>query len=94
MGMAENPSEWHNLDYTAKGIQFAPWPTIVENDDLYLGRVNYFPQVPLVSFADGLTLSMPPERASDKSELEAFLYPLKAALLYGLLSVGYWHFAY
>ncbi len=36
--MTKSPSEWPNLDYTAKGIQFAPWPTIVENDDLYLGK--------------------------------------------------------
>lgn len=39
-------------------IEFAAWPTVIENDDLVLGRLNFDLGSPLVSFPSGKSLSL------------------------------------
>jgi len=47
------------LDFTAKGVEFAEWQTIVANDDLYLGSLTFQDRSPFVTLIqEGVTLSL------------------------------------
>lgn len=49
----------------------SPWPTIVENDDLALGRLHFDLGSPLLSFASGRSLALPSETPVSQYVLEA-----------------------
>lgn len=55
----------------AANIEFAAWPTIVENDDLALGRLHFDLGSPLLTFASGKSLALPSERPVSQYVLEA-----------------------
>lgn len=57
--MTDNDGGLPKLDFTAKGVEFSDWKTVVENDVLYLGRLSFEDPSPLVTlFQEGLTLSL------------------------------------
>ena len=60
------------LDLTADGVEFATWPTPVENDDLHLGRLSFDLGSPLVTYIqEGLSYALPPAGWRQDRELEA-----------------------
>ena len=60
------------LDLTADGVEFAPWSTIVENDDLHLGKVSFDVGSPIVTYCQsGLSYALPPAGPPQHRELEA-----------------------
>jgi hypothetical protein len=69
--MEDQASTTPTLDLTAAGVEFAPWPTIVENDDLYLGRLSFDIGSPLVTNRTGLSYALPPSTQSRTGELDA-----------------------
>lgn len=58
-------------DLTAKGVEFAAWPTEVENDKLLFGRVSFDPGCELGAFPDGTSLGLPPVNPRQQEMLEA-----------------------
>src|SRR4051812_46345769 len=63
--MSDFDSDIPELDLTAKGIEFAPWHTEVESDDLVLAKVVFEEPSPLVTLGQGLSLSLPTPRGQD-----------------------------
>ena len=60
------------IDFTAAGVEFAPWPTPVENDDLHLGKLSFNLGSPLVTYVqEGLTFALPGATTPQVPELEA-----------------------
>jgi hypothetical protein len=55
----------------ATNITFAAWPTIVENDDLALGRLHLDLGSPLLTFASGKSLGLPHGGSISRYVLEA-----------------------
>lgn len=51
----------HAVENVHPEVQFKAWHTPVEDDDLILGRVKFDAGSPLATFADGTSLSLPPE---------------------------------
>ena len=75
-------TEWPDLDYTAKGIQFTPWPTEVQDDELYLGKLSYENKASIAQIApDGLTLGLPAGDLSQSYMLEAYFVSVKKRLI-------------
>lgn len=61
------------IDLTSAGVEFAPWSTIVENDELYLGRLSFDIGSPLVTFPkEGRTYELPSSSHLQAEELEAY----------------------
>lgn len=59
------------LDFTANGVEFAPWETEVKNDDLNLVGLTYAAS-PWVSFPqEGIKLEMPGQSVAADLTLEA-----------------------
>ncbi|WP_155912071.1 hypothetical protein [Methylobacterium sp. 77] len=59
-------------DQTPTGIVFSPWPTDVESDDLWLGRLSFDVGTPLVIFAkDNISYSLPSTNPNHDHSLEA-----------------------
>ena len=52
-------------------IEFAAWPTVVENDDLALGRLNFDVGSPLISFPSGKSLALTSKGRTQQYVLEA-----------------------
>jgi hypothetical protein len=70
--MTNDKPESSVLDLTADGVEFAPWSTIVENDDLHLGRVSFEIGSPLITFnQEGVSYGLPPAGTPQPYELEA-----------------------
>jgi|GEM_PF-1275881 len=60
------------LNLTKNGVEFAPWPTIVENDDLHLGKMSFEIASPIVTFNQrGVSYGLPPTATPQHHELEA-----------------------
>lgn len=55
----------------AGSIEFAAWPTVVENDDLALGRLNFDVGSPLISFPSGKNLALTSNGSTQRHVLEA-----------------------
>ena len=47
----------------AANIEFAPWPTVVENDDLAMGELHFDMGPRLLTYAHGKSLGLPPKPA-------------------------------
>lgn len=70
--MARNQSSPQTPARTATGVEFSPWPTEVENDDLWLGKLSFDVGAPLVTIIkDKTTYSLPSSDPSHKRTLEA-----------------------
>ena len=60
------------IDLTADGVEFASWSTIVENDDLHLGRLSFDLGSPLVTYVqERLTYALPAADHLQGQELQA-----------------------
>jgi hypothetical protein len=71
--VTDEASKTSVIDLTAAGVEFAPWATIVENDELHLGRLSFDIGSPLVTFPKkGITYDLPPAAQPQARELEAF----------------------
>lgn len=70
--MARNQSSPPTLAHTATGVEFSPWPTEVENDDLWLGRLSFDVGAPLVTFMKNQTsYSLPSSDQTHDHTLQA-----------------------
>lgn len=49
------------IDFTADGVQFAPWPIPVENDDLQLVSLNFGGSDEISYPNEGVSLGLPPD---------------------------------
>ena len=59
-------------DQPPTGVEFSPWSTEVENDDLWLGRLSFDVGTPLVTFAKRNTsYSLPSTNPNHDHSLEA-----------------------
>lgn len=59
-------------DLAPDPVEFAPWPTLVENDDLLLGRLTFDVGSPLAtSVREGLSYALPPSPQPQSRDLEA-----------------------
>lgn len=55
----------------AASIEFAAWPTVIENDELALGSLHFDLGSPLLTFANGKSLALPSGRPVSRYMLEA-----------------------
>lgn len=70
--MARNRSSPPTLAHAATGLEFSPWPTEVENDNLWLGRLGFDVGAPLVTFMrDQTSYSLPSSDQGHELTLEA-----------------------
>lgn len=70
--MARNQCNPPSSAHTATGVEFASWPTEVENDDLWLGRLSFDIGAPLVTFMKSQTsYSLPPSDQTHDHTLQA-----------------------
>ncbi len=66
------------INLTKDGVEFAPWPTIVENDDLCLGRLSFDLGAPLVTLnQEGISYSPPQSAAPPCQELQATFFSIE-----------------
>jgi hypothetical protein len=62
----------NNPDDTASSIEFAAWPTLVENDELHLVSLRYGDDAKKVDFvSEGFSLELPGNETGTTSALEA-----------------------
>jgi hypothetical protein len=70
--MASDKQGPQNVDITRDGVEFAPWSTCVETDDLHFFRLGFDLGSPLVTdFRRGLSYSLPSVSNPRAHELEA-----------------------
>jgi len=70
------------LDLTANGVEFAAWPTGVENDDLALGKLSYDLGGRLVTLPEGRSIGLPSSEKPQRQMLEAtFVSITKTAVI-------------
>ncbi len=84
----------NQIDVTTRpsnNIEFAPWPTIVEADDLHLVELRYANGAPKIDFPnDGFSLEMQDGAVGDRCDLEAvfFAREKRAAVVFSFESVS------
>jgi hypothetical protein len=61
----------NELDLTSQGVEFAPWSTVVENDELLLLNVTYSASNYVDFLSEGFRLNHPELSAQDVSVLTA-----------------------
>jgi hypothetical protein len=70
--MANDDTHTQVVDFTARGVEFAPWPTLVENDELHLGRITFDVGSPIVTYIqERLAYSLPSVSPEQTYSLEA-----------------------
>lgn len=80
--MNNDEAETSSLDFTANGVEFSPWSTEVENDQLFLGRLSFEEGAPLVTLPEeGLALSLPSGRTQDHALEATFVSSDKKAVI-------------